>query len=406
MVVKRADDMRAEQSNSGACQPLGFGRDAVGSAAVDSPDERASCGRDRRLPGSPTKAVEQLLWGAHEDLAAITEILRSLQCSAHLCDSDGATIRLPPAAISIGQSNSNSDFGSAALSAPIYDSQGRHFASVQVIHGSADSGPSLRLLRAVIESTARSITERCFRLAHRREWVVAAMRRDLPGSYQLFAVDQGQRLLGADRKARQWLQTSRGLRFERSVALATLFRSGVGTLPPRNCGDTEVNLVTRSGEGWLGLVTPPNIGADLPFLDQRAVLHARPRLNSLTRSWPESDGGPQHDLAGDSFRRVRAYIDAHLGSRLDVNVLARIVGLSASHFSRAFQRAAGVPPHRYVMQCRVIRARELLATTRLSLTEIALASGFADHSHFSRRFHEFMGVAPRDFRRLIVRPPR
>ena len=80
-----------------------------------------------------------------------------------------------------------------------------------------------------------------------------------------------------------------------------------------------------------------------------------------------------HGLDGPApFRRVREYVDAHLGSRLDVPVLARIVGLSASHFSRSFQKAVGVSPHRYVVQCRLKRARELLATTQLSLTEIAL----------------------------------
>jgi AraC family transcriptional regulator len=109
------------------------------------------------------------------------------------------------------------------------------------------------------------------------------------------------------------------------------------------------------------------------------------------------------DRAPETFRRVREYVDAHLGSRLDVRALSRIVGLSASQFSRTFHKAVGMSPHRYVVQCRVIRARELLATTRLPLTEIALTIGFADHSHFSRRFHEFTGVPPREFRRLAGR---
>ncbi len=117
---------------------------------------------------------------------------------------------------------------------------------------------------------------------------------------------------------------------------------------------------------------------------------------------PASDRCRRRDLAHEAFRRVREYVDAHLSSRLDVRALARMVGLSASHFSRAFQKAVGVSPHRYVIQCRVIRAKELLATTRLSLTEIALTSGFADHSHFSRRFREIAGVAPREFRRLAA----
>ena len=107
-----------------------------------------------------------------------------------------------------------------------------------------------------------------------------------------------------------------------------------------------------------------------------------------------------------TFTHVREYVDAHLSSRLDVHALARVVGLSASHFSRAFQKAVGVSPHRYVVQCRVIRAQQLLATTQLSLTEIALTSGFADHSHFSRCFRALIGLTPKRFRRLARCMPR
>jgi AraC family transcriptional regulator len=127
---------------------------------------------------------------------------------------------------------------------------------------------------------------------------------------------------------------------------------------------------------------------------------ARPRLNSLTLLWPGSDGCQQRDLARETFRRVRDYVDAHLDSKLDVPALAQVAEMSASQFNRSFPKVVGVSPHRYVVQCRVIRAGELLATTRLSLTEIALTIGFADQSHFSRRFHEFMGMTPRKFRRL------
>jgi AraC family transcriptional regulator len=83
-----------------------------------------------------------------------------------------------------------------------------------------------------------------------------------------------------------------------------------------------------------------------------------------------------------------------------------MIGMSASHFSRSFHKAVGVSPHMYVLQCRVIRAQELLATTQLPLAEIALTSGFSDQSHFSRRFHELIGVPPRKFRSLAGRSPR
>jgi AraC family transcriptional regulator len=51
-----------------------------------------------------------------------------------------------------------------------------------------------------------------------------------------------------------------------------------------------------------------------------------------------------------------------------------------------------------VMRRRLLRAQELLASTELPLIDIALATGFADQSHFSRRFHQMMGVPPRAFR--------
>jgi AraC family transcriptional regulator len=130
----------------------------------------------------------------------------------------------------------------------------------------------------------------------------------------------------------------------------------------------------------------------------------RARLNALTRSWPEADGWRQRDQERESFSRVRDYVATHLDSRLGVDALARIVGMSASQFSRSFHKAVGLPPHTYVIRCRVMRAQELLATTQLPLIEIALTIGFADQAHFSRRFHELTGVPPGVFRRL--RGPR
>ena len=396
--------MRVEQSDSNTCQPLAYSLDGPADTVLseelaileaESRGISASSGAAKRLRA----ATEQLLSSAQEDLARVGEILRTQRCSARLLGIDGSVIPLNRSAGSVDPSNSDSV---PALSAPIYDSQGRLFVSLQVIQGATDySVSSQTLLRALIECAARSITERWFRLAHCREWIVAAMRRDSPGTYLLLAADSDQSLLGADRAARQWLET-RGIRFEPCLALSRLFQSGVGNLPPRSCGDAEVTLVTGSGEAWIGLVTPPDIGATASRLDQRAVLHARPRLNSLTRSWPGSDGGRQRDRAREAFGRVRQYVDAHLDSRLDVQALARMVGMSASHFSRSFHKAVGVSPHMYVLQCRVMRAQELLATTQLPLAEIALTIGFSDQSHFSRRFHELIGVPPRKFRRLAA----
>jgi transcriptional regulator GlxA family with amidase domain len=103
-------------------------------------------------------------------------------------------------------------------------------------------------------------------------------------------------------------------------------------------------------------------------------------------------------LPPKALRRVREYVMAHLEESISVQSLAAIVGLSRYHFARAFKQSEGVTPHRFLLQCRVRRAQELLAGTALSLSEIALAAGFSDQSHCSRRFRELVGLTPSKYR--------
>jgi transcriptional regulator GlxA family with amidase domain len=109
---------------------------------------------------------------------------------------------------------------------------------------------------------------------------------------------------------------------------------------------------------------------------------------------PRIRGGlPPHAL-----RRVREFIEIHLAENISIQALATVAGLSMYHFARAFKQSAGMTPHDYLVQCRVRRAQDLLATTDLPLSEIALASGFADQSHCARRFRERVGTTPSSYR--------
>jgi len=103
-------------------------------------------------------------------------------------------------------------------------------------------------------------------------------------------------------------------------------------------------------------------------------------------------------LSPATLRRVCEYVDTHLDEKISIDDLAEVAGLSSFHFARAFKHSQGVSPHAYIVQRRIERTLQLLAETDLPLSEIALATGFADQSHCARRFREHTGVRPRDYR--------
>jgi AraC family transcriptional regulator len=96
---------------------------------------------------------------------------------------------------------------------------------------------------------------------------------------------------------------------------------------------------------------------------------------------------------------VTAAIAEKIGEPISVSMLSSIVGLSRSYFSHAFRRSVGLTPHAHVVRLRIERAMMLMAHTEASLSEVALAAGFADQSHFSRAFRRLAGVTPARWRR-------
>jgi AraC-like DNA-binding protein len=104
-------------------------------------------------------------------------------------------------------------------------------------------------------------------------------------------------------------------------------------------------------------------------------------------------------LAPWQEKRATEILAAHLDGNLSLVHLARECGLSTSHFTRAFRQSTGTTPHQWLLQHRIDHARELLLTTRMSLSDIALACGFAGQSHFTRVFTRLVGLSPGAWRR-------
>ena len=87
--------------------------------------------------------------------------------------------------------------------------------------------------------------------------------------------------------------------------------------------------------------------------------------------------------------------------RLPIKEVARECHLSVSHFSRAFRHSMGVAPHSWLLTRRVEAAKEKLRDDRLTLSDVALACGFADQSHLTRVFTRIVGISPGVWRRAL-----
>lgn len=108
-------------------------------------------------------------------------------------------------------------------------------------------------------------------------------------------------------------------------------------------------------------------------------------------------------LAPWQRKRVEELSQENLQGNLSLAALADECGLSVSHFARSFRQTYFTSPHRYLILQRITKAKELLTTSRLSLLEVALESGFSDQPTFSRTFKAVVGTSPGKWQREVVR---
>jgi transcriptional regulator GlxA family with amidase domain len=108
-------------------------------------------------------------------------------------------------------------------------------------------------------------------------------------------------------------------------------------------------------------------------------------------------GLPLRQFSHAQVRFVVDYIHANLDRALNLCDLSNLVNVSPRNFLRIFCKTVGTTPHRYLMNERVTRARELIAKGQ-ALAEIATDLGFANQSHFCGVFRKVTGMSPGRFR--------
>ena len=107
------------------------------------------------------------------------------------------------------------------------------------------------------------------------------------------------------------------------------------------------------------------------------------------------------DASGSAFGFWSPVMDAMLNDfaiALEMNALARLVGLSVSQFNRAFRKRFGTTPYACLSDIRLNAACKLLLASDASMAQIAARTGFYDQSHFANRFARRYGVPPSQYR--------
>jgi AraC family transcriptional regulator len=120
-----------------------------------------------------------------------------------------------------------------------------------------------------------------------------------------------------------------------------------------------------------------------------------------TASWRQSCKNLAHSLSQDNMRQVVDYIKNHLDQDLGLVKMASVAQMSLYHFARQFKSSIGATPHQYLNQCRMEKAKQLLAEKNLSILEITQQVGLQSPSHFTTLFRRSVGVTPSAYREKL-----
>lgn len=159
----------------------------------------------------------------------------------------------------------------------------------------------------------------------------------------------------------------------------------------RRFAATPLFNVQLPGLGPLIDALARELGGPAPWAAEAADSLGRLILIRAARGRTTAMASP---LPAAALARLNDYVQAHLAQRVRVADLARVVGLSPSHFAHAYTRATGRSPHQALVDARVARALDLLRHGTQPLAQVALQCGFASQQHLSRVLRQRTGHTP------------
>lgn len=111
---------------------------------------------------------------------------------------------------------------------------------------------------------------------------------------------------------------------------------------------------------------------------------------------------PRERLENNSefLNRSLGYLYSHFFENITVNDVAEHIGYTANYFNFKFKEEIGIPLGEYLRNLRLTYSENLLKSSEMSVTEIALESGFGNLSYFSRAFKDRYGISPKEYREM------
>lgn len=226
-----------------------------------------------------------------------------------------------------------------------------------------------------------------------------------------------------NQSAQAWLKDVRS----RFLAVSEAFADACGVTPDEMIGKTEAPFFPlsrverfrsddRRAIAWGRLIVVLEGSRDnrfrtfkAPVLDESgrvagtvglALPASWPRA-WMSRTWLDLFSRPR-DTKGASapiwLRRIRRDLDVAFNAPVSVTALASKVGRDPTYVTRAFRQWYGVTPVEYAHRHRVEWIARALATSALSLSQLAQEAGFTDQSHMTRLFARYFGITPAAYR--------
>jgi AraC family transcriptional regulator len=178
------------------------------------------------------------------------------------------------------------------------------------------------------------------------------------------------------------------------VAYEAIANQSVELIPHYAMSDPFIEQIERS----LSLEVESNSFDSQLFVDSLTMalsIHLLRHYSTWHPPLREASGG----LQLQQLQNVIDYIQAHLSEEIRLMDIAERLGMSQYYFSRLFKQSTHISPYQYVIQQRIDRAKHLLKTTSMSMSEIADQTGFSHQSQLTNQFRKIVGTTPSNYRK-------